>query len=164
MLLHPPRARGGRWDRLLVALDGCGAAEEILDGVAPLARALEATLHVLQVGLPILPYDDRRGIVLVPRGRSEAYLREVCDRLTARGLPAVPERQEGPPARGIAACAERLGTALITLASGRCGGGPEFQGSGVTDALLAAAPCSVLVHPKGPASEPEGALRGALKA
>jgi nucleotide-binding universal stress UspA family protein len=158
-----PGLRGGDWRKIVVALDGFAGAEEVLSGAGPLARAFKATLHVLYVGLPLLPYDDRKGSVPVMREQADAYLREVCERLGAQGIQALPEKREGAPGPAICRAAEQAGAGLLCIASAMCGAGPAFRSEGVTEFVLLNAPCPVWVCAKGAPSEPRGSTKRLLR-
>src|SRR6185503_13619429 len=53
-LLCKSATRMGQWDRIVVALDGLPGAEEVLEDAVRLARTMNATIHLLQVGLGLL--------------------------------------------------------------------------------------------------------------
>ncbi len=163
LIIGRPGARGGDWKRIVVALDGFAGAEEVLEGAGPLARAFKSTLHVIHVGLPILPFDDRKGAVPVLREKAEAYLDGVCERLAAQGIQAVPQKREGAPGPAICKYAEQVGAGLICVASAACGAGPELKGEGVTDSILRGAPCPVWVCSKISSVDPKGSTRRILR-
>jgi len=163
VIVSRPGLRVGDWRRIVVALDGFAGAEEVLSGAGPLARAFKATLHVLYVGLPILPYDDRKGTVPVLREQAEAYLKEVCERLAAQGIQALPEKREGAPGPAICRYAEQVGAGLLCIASAMCGAGPEQRPEGVTESILRSAPCPVWVCSKASLEEVKGSTRRLLK-
>lgn len=140
MIVTRPESRGRDWRRIVVALDGCAEAEDILDAAGPIARAFHSTLHVIHIGLPILPFDDRKGVIPVLRERPDSYLEGVCDRLGAQGIPALPRKREGAPGPAICRYAEQVEAGLVCVASADCG-----SGSGVTESILRGAPCPVWI-------------------
>ena len=163
MLVNRPGIRGGDWRRIVVALDGFAGAEEVLHGAGPLARAFKAVLHVLHVGLPLLPYDDRKGTVPVLREQAEAYLQGVCERLAAQGIQALPVKREGAPGPAICRYSQQVGAGLVCVASAMCGSGPEPREEGVTESVLRGAPCPVWVCSRASLGEPRGSTRRLLR-
>lgn len=105
LLLQRPDGGSGDLRRLLLALDGSGAADEILRDLEPFALAFGATVHVLQ-GRPRAGEPD-------PLPRLEA----VCEQLEARGIPATPLMLPGTTAAALLAHLRSRPPALLALTS-----------------------------------------------
>lgn len=135
------------WKRILVGLDGSARAEKILSDIAWIARGVRASVDVLEATLP----------VVVPGAAGEfpavfdaedplPYLRTICDRLAAQGVPATPTARVGRPATQIVQQAEETAAGLIAITThGRSGLSRALAGS-VAEEVLRTAPCPVLVR------------------
>jgi nucleotide-binding universal stress UspA family protein len=146
-LLCKSGTRTGPWDRIVVALDGTPGSEEVLGDVVRLARSLQSTVHLLQVGLGLLLSDGYRGVAF--RYTSDvppSYLETVAARLSTQGVTAVPERRQGMAGVEIAALARQLDAGLICMTTeGRPEELPGMDRS-VAAAVIRSAPCPVYVR------------------
>ena len=158
LIVARPGVRRGDWTRLVVGLDGFAGAEEVLSAAVGIAGRMRATIHLLHIGLPILPFDDRKGAISVPRSKAEAYLKGVCERLEARKIPAIPRKREGAPGPAICRYAEEIDAGLICVASAECG-----SGEGVTESILRGAPCPVWVCPRDSRVDPQASDRRVMR-
>jgi len=149
---------------ILVPLDGSAFSEEALPMAESLARAAQATLHVVRIhapatqapvsleGMPVIdPEQD------AARWESErAYVRRIGDRLSTRALPCVRTAVlEGPVAEALATYALLNDVDLIVMSThGRNGLARAWMGS-VADALMrdSSAPL-LLVRPPAGGSDP----------
>lgn len=145
VLLTRPGSRVGYWTRFVVGLDGSRVAEAVLPAAARLARALGAIVHVTYADYPPLRYSgaSRPEEGVTPAGPS-AYLRRVCDRLAAEGVPAVPTVRPGIAPRAIGAYAEEIDAGLICVGThARTGLARLWQGS-IAEEIVRVSPCPVL--------------------
>ena len=146
-LLCKSATRMGQWDRIVVALDGLPGAEEVLEDAVRLARTMNATIHLLQVGLGLLRCDGYRGVgyTLAP-GDPCAYLDEVAAKLLAEGVDVMPERREGMAGPEISSFARQVDAGLICMTTqGRPEQVPGLDRS-VAAEVIRTAPCPVYVR------------------
>ena len=146
--------------RIVVALDGSAAAEEILPVVARLSRAFGSHVTLLQVvvpaqpsvyaggGLPHWPRTHDANLLEISkhaRVASSAYLSVHRDQLKSEGVDATYVAREGSASTGILDYARSVGADLIAMTTyGRGGLGRLVFGS-VAEAVLRSAPCPVLM-------------------
>jgi nucleotide-binding universal stress UspA family protein len=146
-LLCKAGTRIGRWERIVVALDGTPGAEEILEDAARLARLMNATIHLLQVGLGLLRSDGYRGMgYQFPAQDPCTYLDTVAAGLLAQGISVVVEWREGMAGAEIISVAREGDAGLICMTTE---GRPEqFPGSdrSVAAEVIRGAPCPVYVR------------------
>lgn len=146
-LLCKSGARIGRWERIVVALDGTPGAEEILEDVVRLARHTNATLHLLQVGLGLLRCDAYRGVGYnYPAQDPCAYLDTVATKILAEGVNAIPEWREGMAGEEILSLARQVDAGLICMTTE---GRPELLPGldrSVAAEVIRAASCPVYVR------------------
>lgn len=147
----PFRARQGRFERILVSLDGSPFAERILETVAPLALKLGATVTLLRAVAPVPTYAGTGDGDSVPpsvedaRSRASAYLSSVRSRLEDEGLTVEQESLDGPASEVILRRARQLDVDLIALTThGRIGMDRVLLGS-VAEDVLRRASCPVLL-------------------
>lgn len=161
LLLNRPGTTIGDWNRVVVPLDGSKISEAILDEAARLAVLLQATLHVVRVSLPILPTTDLyfRPLPEVQEN-VQPYLDEVCDRLAARGILAVPVSLQGFAGQEIVRYASEIGAGLIAMMTEGRSGVPRLLSGSVAEEVLRSATCPVLVRrwSPAPAEVPLGAV------
>ena len=135
------------WDHLVVALDGMAGAEEVLEDVRRLARRMNATVHLLQVGLNLLRSNAYRGVHLeVAVEKSSSYLEDVADRLMEDGIRITTDRRSGLAAAEIAQYARDVDAGLICMTTqGRAEELPGLDRS-VAAEVIRQAPCPVYVR------------------
>jgi|SRR5579862_1364417 len=160
VLLARPDCKTGRWDPMVVALDGSTRAEEILEDVVRLARTLKASVHLVQVTPSNLVQDDYAAPKDdFPSAETMAYLNRIAGLLRERGVSAVVVPLQGEPGPEISRLARSLGAGLIFMATeGRPESSPGV-GISTTAEILGHAPCAVYVRHLSGAGErqPEGA-------
>lgn len=149
-------------DRLLLPLDGSGAAASIVPYVQHLAMMLGAQINLLGVipepppDLPVeLTGDAHAGVIA-------QYLDGIKRQLEEHDITVEVEIQEGQAAAEILACASARHCGLIVLATrGRSATGPNLLGI-TTDRVIRSCPAPVLIVPP---DEDEGskAPKGGLK-
>jgi nucleotide-binding universal stress UspA family protein len=146
--------------RILVALDGSTAAEQVLPHVEALAERFGATVLLLRAVTPperliAAAADPSSGMVVDPepfleaeeaeQEDAQAYLGTTARRLEARGVPVEVEAPEADAADVIVVRARERAADLIAMTThGRGGLGRLIFGS-VADAVLRTAPCPVLL-------------------
>lgn len=137
MILNRPGSRVGDWRTFVLALDGSPLAEDVLKDLEPLALALEATVHVLHVTAPLYVLGDLHKVPLGPLEPDvRPYLESVCDRLTERGLRAIPVTRVDSAATGITRYVEESGAGLLAMTThGRSGMARVFTGSVAEDVI-----------------------------
>ncbi|HXX94140.1 MAG TPA: universal stress protein [Planctomycetota bacterium] len=146
LLINRPGTRPGSWEQILACLDGSKLAEQILPDAQRLARMTGGHLHLIQAARPATLVGAEEGGVYLPAENPLPYLRSVCERLEAPGIPASPVVKEGPPAAVICRSAEEVGAGLIMMAThGRTGLGRFFLGS-TAEEVLRHSPCPVYVR------------------
>lgn len=147
LILNRPGTRVGDWSRIVVALDRALPADDLLNDVAPLARALGATVHLLHVNRPLYALSDIHKIPsLVPEPDPRPYLEGIRDTLAARGLLAVTATLPDRPAEGITRYAAETNAGLVAmLTHGRAGLARAFAGS-VTEEVVRRSPVPVFVR------------------
>lgn len=145
----------GRFERILVALDGSAFAESVLDAVVPLAKRLGAELILLRavvnvaspVGASIGERHPNNGAPPPSNGHGEVgrYLSEVRERLEVNGLQVRTEAPVGSASSTILRSARQLDVDLIALTThGRTGMDRVLMGS-VAEDVVRRAPCPVLL-------------------
>ncbi len=150
------------YERLLVALDGSTAAEDVLDHVEAIAIAFQSSVTLLRATVSpesllaqtanspgalgdVAPLVDPTPILESERAAAVEYLNGLTDRLRGRNLTVTTEHPEGPPAEAIVQRAHELQVSLILMTThGRSGLRRVVFGS-VADAVLRHAPCPVLI-------------------
>ena len=159
VLAFRPGSRLGDWKRIVVGLDGSAAAEAVLTDATELARAMGATLHLVQAKSlrPLLRLQPGKPFP-VPEEDPKPYLEALAGAVTLNGVPAIAEAREGEAADEIVAVARETGAGLICLTThGRTGLARHLLGS-VAESVLRTAPCPVLL--RRVASIPAGAGSG----
>jgi nucleotide-binding universal stress UspA family protein len=160
VLAFRPGTKIGDWKRMVVALDGSGAAETVLGDATELARSMGATLHVVGVksGMPLLTIHPGDAFP-VPEENPQHYLDGIADSLAGKGILALAEARVGEAADEIVAVARETGAGLICLTThGRTGLARTLVGS-VAESVLRNAPCPVLLRRSVAAPAPHGASR-----
>lgn len=157
MSLRPDRARG-RYDRILVALDGSRLAERVFPSIEPLAQKFNSTVILLRA----VPASDVSGETPATAGaqssggqatitipvktvhqEATAYLTGIKQRLEATGLSVKTECPEGSASAVILHRALELDVDLIALTThGRTGLDRLLLGS-VAEDVIRQAPCPV---------------------
>lgn len=146
----------GRYERILVALDGSSLAERVLSSIEPLAQKFGSRVTLLRVVTPAyVPTEAAVGVVstdgpaaVAPaadtvRQEARSYLDGLQQRLEAEGLTVQSECPEGPPSEVILSRARQLGADLIALTThGRTGVDRLLLGS-VAEDVIRRAPCPV---------------------
>lgn len=146
-LLNRPGTKVGDWKRIVVPVDGTTASEAILEEAGRLSRLLEATLHIVRVTLPLLPSTD---MYFAPppenSERIQPYLEDLCTRLAAQGILAVPAAMEGFAGPEIVRYAREIGAGLIAMMTEGRSGFPRLLSGSVAEEVVRSAPCPVLVR------------------
>ena len=152
------------YERLLVAVDGSPAAEQVLAHAEALAKAFGSTITLLRatisaempvtetaggeasvIGELAPPAMDPTPILNADRDAATDYLEQIAARLRSSGLKVDAEHPEGPANHVIVDRAAALGVSLILMTThGRGGLGRMVFGS-VADSVLRHAPCPVLL-------------------
>jgi nucleotide-binding universal stress UspA family protein len=113
--------------KILVTLDGSPVTEPALPAAETLARAGNASLHLLTVvpTLTTLPCDQAATGMLMPMATAAIlelavqgaadYLRAVGDRLQAKGIPVLAEVHRGDPAPETVEVAERINADVLVM-------------------------------------------------
>lgn len=140
---------------LLVPLDGSACADQVLPTLAPLARALQAPIHLLRViDMPSLgqlvltegyPISSESELMEGLRCHAEAELALRAELLRAQGLTLTTSVQVGHPAETIVEVAETQKAVLIAMATHGYTGLRRWTLGSVTDKVLHAAPAPVFV-------------------
>jgi nucleotide-binding universal stress UspA family protein/Icc-related predicted phosphoesterase len=154
-LLHLPTPLPdeiGKFETVLVALDGSAPSWHALEMAAGMARRYAARLVLLHafdhVSVALgAPFGEAALAERVLRG--ERLLDEAAGYLG--DLPYETELLEGPPAEAILRVAETRQVNLIVM--GARGGGLRTLLGSVSQKVLRQAPCSVLITRQGPLSE-----------
>lgn len=112
------------FDKILVALDGSGFSESVLDQIEELAKTNNSEVVLLTVmpdpealivsDMVISTVDQAAESA---RLQADGYLREVTRRLTLRGIRTSREVLFGEPAQAIAEYARKNSIGLIAMAS-----------------------------------------------
>lgn len=140
--------------RIVVALDGSVLAEEVLDGVAPVAAALSAELLLVRVVAP--GQADPASV-----STAQAYLEGVAKRLRHDGHKVRALALEGAPAQKVASLAREMDARIIAMAThGRAGVGRYVLGSVAAEVLHRTTTPLLVMRPphvswRTPASEEE---------
>jgi nucleotide-binding universal stress UspA family protein len=143
---------------ILVALDGSGVAESVLEDVVPVARAFGSSVTCLCAHEPIdpiilaeaaMPGAMAMGPLVETqeqiRQERAIYLTSIRHRLERHGIAASCREPKGRAAEAIVTCARRLDADLIAMTThGRSGLGRALLGS-VADEVIRTAPCPVLL-------------------
>ena len=140
---------------VVVALDGSAWAEAAIEPATLAARRFDATLWVVHV-------TPESTVAHAERLRSDghqvsvsAYVRDVAERLEARGVTAGWEVVQGPAASGIVQFAtDREASLIVATTHGETGLARRVLGS-VTMAVVREAPMPVLVVPTEPVAASE---------
>lgn len=152
----------GRFNLVVVPLDGSPFAEHALPCAAAIAKAARARLRLVLVHQLPPPPTDRDSLKMYTslevavRKSQRAYLREVAGRLRERwGVQVTAVSPDGAVAPTLLRYIEELGADLVVMSThGRGALGRALLGS-VADALVRAAPVPVLlVRPPDDASAP----------
>lgn len=133
------------YDRLLLPTDGSEAAEAALDHAVRLARAFDASVHVLSVVEPI-PAVEMDAAIVHERLSESAQLavERACERLDAAGVPHESSVRDGSAHRSILAAADDTAADLILMGThGRTGVGRVLLGS-VTERVVRNADAPVM--------------------
>lgn len=134
--------------KLLVPVDGSGAALRALKAAASLAKAAGGSLHLVhaheepRIYGEIAVYVPREKMVALQRAHCEAVLDRAEAEIKGSGVPYTREVLEGPLGRTIAGHAERLGCDAIVM--GRHGE------SAIADMLMGSVAMKVLHASKLP--------------
>lgn len=135
--------------RILVPLDGSSKSEVALDAAIELARSLNGTIVVFRVvepatpprNLPILPDP----LLAAKRSEAEAYVEQVCDRLTTLGIDADCHVFIGDVASHIVRFTEFEHCDLVVMSSHGRGGGDRHVSGSVAQKILHAARLPVMI-------------------
>lgn len=145
------------YDEILLPTDGSEAAEAALDHAVRLARAFDASVHVLSVVEPI-PAVEMDAALVHERLSESAQLAvdRACERLDAAGVPHESSVRDGSAHRAILAAAEEAAADLIVMGThGRTGVGRVLLGS-VTERVVRSADAPVMTvryHPEDDEAE-----------
>jgi len=151
----PDPGRATVFRRVLVPLDGSGAAEEVMEHAVALGELCGAGYLLVQVEQPV---HRRRGAEAAPEGdagrvgqAAQRYLDYVATRLRDRGLSVETRVLVDPrPAEAILAAAAAGNADLLALTLHGEGGKQRRLFGSVADKLIRAAPLPLLVYrPRG---------------
>ena len=118
---------------ILVPLDGSDQSERIGRWAAGMAKGLAASLTLLGVPSP----DSRKsGEGALQERDSQAYLRQLADKLAATGIEVNVEVRPGKPAETIVATAKELEADMIAVATRRASSLARSVLGSVTDEVL----------------------------
>jgi nucleotide-binding universal stress UspA family protein len=172
LLLRPGGRRVSHIRSLLVPVDGSPGAAVALSAAAGLARVADASIHLVEVVVPIPNYISGAwaidgGVYVDPAWDDEAlvgartYVDRVAARLQASGLTADGEARVGasiPDA--IVRAAEEAGVDLIVMSTQALTGPARALLGSVADAVVRAADCPVLLLHRAAASRTESEAGG----
>lgn len=135
----------GRWNRILVALDGSRESEAVLPNAVRLALRMGASLHLVRATLPpFAPFAQSAYYASLENPRP--YLQDIADVIERQDVPVETAALYGPPAVEIVRQAERIHADLICMMTrGRRGLERFFMGS-VTGEVIRTAPCPVFAQ------------------
>ncbi len=138
------------YQTILLAYDGTRAGRVVLREGAELAARCGAAVHLLAVlqpspGILFAEGTQPSGLLEDAQGHYEQVLEEGLQRLRARGLEAEATLRRGDPAEEILAVARATGAELIVLGHRRRNAMSRWWRAAVDEAILADAPCSLLV-------------------
>ncbi len=142
------------FDRILVPLDGTESAEKIIPYVEALADKFISEVILLTavnpmqetyVGLPEGVMDEYAWRIDSLRIDSSIYLRQLQDRLRARGVRAMAVLVDGLPATSIADYAEQEDLSLIAMSAAKRGWFSRLIHGSVTDLVQRKTKVPVLV-------------------
>ncbi len=134
------------WNRVVIALDGSPAAEEVLPDAVRLARSLGASVELLRVGFPTYADVMSQAPMTVPVEDPMPYLEGVAARLGAEGVQTGLVAPEGGASREILRhLAESAAPLLCMTTHGRRGLDRFLLGS-VAEQVLRHAPCPVFLR------------------
>jgi nucleotide-binding universal stress UspA family protein len=144
--------------KILLAYDGTREGRAVLREGADLAERCGADVHLLAVvrpdtGILFAEGAEPGGLLDSERQRFEQVLEEGRQKLLARGLAVQTSLRSGDPAREILALAESLGCDLIALGHHRRNAFSRWWRGSVDEAILADAPCSLLIAVSGTAEQ-----------
>jgi len=146
LLITRPETVVRDWKTLAVALDGSLRSEEALLDASRLARALGATVDVLQVALPVITGGMGEGNFWVPPEDPLPYLKRVVENLKALGVKATGTALEGRAATEILGHLKATGASLLCMTThGRSGLSRLILGS-VAEEVVRKSPCPVLLR------------------
>ena len=145
---------------ILVAVDFSAATPAVLAAAADEARAFGAEIHLVHVAAPDPAFVGRevdppemRNVVAHELREEHRRLQALADELERAGIAVTALCVQGPTVEKIVSMAERIGAARLVV--GSHGRGPLARAllGSVSEALLRAAPCPVLVvpHPRSDA-------------
>lgn len=140
------------YDDILLPTDGSEAAEAAVEHAIRLARAFDATVHVLSVVEPI-PAVEMDAAMVHERLRESAQLAadSASEQLEAAGVAHESSVRDGSAHRSILAEADEVGADLVVMGThGRTGVGRVLLGS-VTERVVRNADAPVLTvryHPE----------------
>jgi nucleotide-binding universal stress UspA family protein len=152
------------YERIVVALDGSAAAEQILPHAETLAERFGSTLVLLRATPPAEPGVvgeavlmsggslDRAAIAAAPRQEAADYLAGLAHRLRQRGFVIDTVQPEGEPGHMIVQHLRRAGADLVAMTTHGRGGLSRAAFGSVADAVLRQAPCPMLlvrINPDG---------------
>ena len=166
LLGYAGKASGGRilYANIVVPLDGSADSERALPHAQALAKAYNATLHLIQVvsrseeidlvrssGDSFAAAEYSQGVaehlINARIARADHYLKEVKSRLTSDGMTVETEVLQGSASENIARYAEDKGGDLIVMSTRGQGGIQRFLLGSTTDRVLRAGHLPVLAIP-----------------
>ena len=153
------------YQQILLPLDGSELAERALAPAQAMARAFKARLHLFQALSYAEEFDLMRGaeygalseeyisrmleeVAAAQSGKAAAYLADKAAALTAAGVEVVTAYETGSPAEKILDYAQAAAIDLIVMSTHGRGGLRRLLVGSVTDRIIRAGNCPVLVvHP-----------------
>lgn len=141
---------------ILAAIDFSDVSENVIRHAAEISKGLEAKIAVIHVAAPdpdFVGYDvgpptarDARATELHSEHR---HLQQVSQDLRSQGIPAKALLIEGPTVEKILEEAERLEANFIVMGSHGRSAVLQVLLGGVTQGVIKAAPCPVMIVPAG---------------
>ena len=153
------------YQQILLPLDGSELAERALAPAQAMALAFKARLHLFQALSYAEEFDLMRGteygalseeyisrmleeVAAAQSGKAAAYLADKAAALTAAGVEVVTAYETGSPAEKILDYAQAAAIDLIVMSTHGRGGLRRLLVGSVTDRIIRAGDCPVLVvHP-----------------
>jgi nucleotide-binding universal stress UspA family protein len=142
------------FDSIVVGTDGSSTAGEAVRQATELARAVEATIHLVSAYEPVpegrlrderVQVPDDMQWMINPREDVDATLKDAADSMEKAGLKVESHAREGDPADAILDVAEEQNADLIVVGNKGMTGAKRFLLGSVPNKVSHHAPCSVMI-------------------
>jgi nucleotide-binding universal stress UspA family protein len=142
------------FDSIVVGTDGSGTAGEAVRQATALAKALQATIHLVSAYEPVpegrlrderVQVPDDMQWMINPREDVDATLKEAAGSIEQEGLQVESYAREGDPADAILDVAEEQNADLIVVGNKGMTGAKRFLLGSVPNKVSHHAPCSVMI-------------------